>query len=103
MDYIADVKKYTANVDEAAVAAMEATYRLALSQDESKLVAYSDGDELERVKTNFLKGKLGLTDADDLDGAIAAVGEKMAGVSHKSRLTVYYLLAEHVGKLDALK
>ena len=52
---------------------------------------------------NFLIKKLGLSDADGLDDAIAAVGEKMKGVSRKNRLTVYYLLAQQLGKLDALR
>ncbi len=103
MDYIADIKKYTPDVDEEAVDALASTYRLVLSQPDSVLVAYSDPEELKRVKENFLKKKLGLTDTDDLDGAIEAVGEKMAGVNRKNRLTVYYLLADHVGKLDAVK
>ena len=32
--------------------------------------------------------------------ALAAVGEKMKGVGRKNRVTVYYLLAEHAGKLS---
>ena len=103
MDYVADVKKYTSSVDEAVVAAMEKTYRLVLSKPDTALVAWSDPEELETVKKNFLIKKLGLSDSADLDAGIDAVGAKLKGVSRKSRLTVYYLLAEHFGKLDALK
>ena len=103
MDYVADIKKYTDSVDADVVAAMEKTYRLVLSQADSAVVAYGDPAELETLKKNFLVKKLGLSDADGLDDAIAAVGEKMKGVSRKSRLTVYYLLAEQLGKLDALR
>lgn len=103
MDYVADLKKYTDSVDEDIVAAMQKTYRLVLSKTDSAVVAYGDPAELETVKKNFLIKKLGLSDADGLDDAIAAVGAKMKGVRSKNRLTVYYLLAEHLGKLDALK
>ena len=103
MDYVADILKYTDTVDEAVVASMEKTYRLVLSQADSAVVAYGDPAELETVKQNFLIKKLGLSDADGLDDAIAAVGAKMQGVSRKNRLTVYYLLAERLGKLDAFR
>ncbi|MFT3888359.1 MAG: DUF2853 family protein [Arachnia sp.] len=102
MDHVADIKKYTDSVDEAVVASLEKTYRLVLSKPDSAVVAFGDPDELATVKQNFLVKKLGLTDADGLDEAIAAVGEKMKGVARKDRLTVYYLLAEHLGKLDTL-
>jgi hypothetical protein len=36
----------------------------------------------------------------DLDKAIMAVGDKMKGDRIKNRVTVYYLLAEHFGKLS---
>ncbi|WP_341728558.1 DUF2853 family protein [Brooklawnia sp.] len=103
MDYLADLKKYTTGPDEDVVAAMEKTYRLVLSQPDSAVVSYSDSEELERIKKNFLVRKLGLTDTDDLDGGLEAVGAKMKGVHRKNRLTVYYLLAEHFGKLDVLR
>ncbi len=103
MDYLADLKKYTPRPDEDVVAAMEKTYRLVLSQPDSAVVSYSDSEELERIKKNFLVRKLGLTDTDDLDGGLEVVGAKMKGVHRKNRLTVYYLLAEHFGKLDVLR
>lgn len=103
MDHVADVAQYTDSVDETVVKAMEKAYRLVLSNADTASVAYSDPEELETVKKNFLIKKLGLTEADGLDEGIAAVGDKLKGVRRKSRLTVYYLLAEHFGKLDALK
>ena len=50
------------------------------------------------MRESFVKGKLGVADSDaDIDAAIKAVGERVPG--HKQRLTVYYLLADHYGKL----
>lgn len=104
MDYLADVKKYSNNVDEAVVASMEKTYKLVLSKPDTAVVAFGDPAEKATVRQNFLKKKLGLTEPDEvLDAAIEEVGAKMKGVTRRSRLTVYYLLAEKFGKLDVLK
>ena len=103
MDYVADISKYTDAVDEAVVKAMASTYRLVLNSPDSAVVAFGDESELETVKKNFLIKKLGLSDSDDLDAGLAAVAAKMKGVTRRNRLTVYYLLAEHFGKLAALK
>jgi hypothetical protein len=54
---------------------------------------------LERVRENFLKKKLGLK-TDDMDASIKAICAHMKDDRTKSRLTFYYLLAEHYGKLD---
>ncbi len=99
-DHLSDIKKYAKKpVDEAAVAAMEKTYRLVLSQPDSRYVACSDPAEVETVRENFLKKKLGLT-GGDLDGGIKTVCEAMKDERLRSRLTFYYLLAEHFGKLS---
>lgn len=103
MSHVEDIKKYTKSVDEDVVASMEKTYRLVLSKADSAVVAYSDEAELETVKKNFINKKLGVTDDAAADAAIAAVGKKMAGVTRKGRLTVYYLIAEELGKLDVLR
>ena len=45
---------------------------------------------------------LGLTMTDaELDGAIASIGETIKADRTKNRVTVYYLLADHFGKLSA--
>jgi Tfp pilus assembly protein PilF len=104
-DHLADVKKYAKKpVNEAALSAMEKAYRLVLSQPDSRYVACSDPAELETVRENFLKKRLGLSSGDlgsgDLDGAVKAVCEAMKQDRTKSRLTFYYLLAEHFDKLN---
>jgi len=103
-DWAADVKKFAPHADDAVVEKMVSTYRLVLSKADTASVAYSDPAELDRVRENFLKKKLGLTLSDaELDAAIAEVGETLKGVNRKSRVTVYYLLAEKLGKLDVFK
>lgn len=98
-DHLADIQKYAKQpVNEAAVAGLEKTYRLVLSHADSRFVACSDPAEVATVRENFLKKKLGLS-SGDLDGAIKAVCAAMKDDRTKSRLTFYYLLAEHFDKL----
>ena len=104
MDHEAQIKKYAADADEAAVAGLLKTYRLVLSKADAATVAFSDPAELDRVKANFVKKKLGISDSDDdIDAAIKKVGTTMKDTRSKSRAAVYYLLADHYGKLDLFK
>ncbi len=100
-DWAADVKKYAGNADEKAIAGIVRHCGIALQHKDSSLVAFTDKEEVARVRTSFLKKKLGLTNSDaDLDKAIIAVGDKMKGDHTRNRVTVYYLLADHFGKLS---
>lgn len=100
MDHLADVKKFARKpVNEAAFAGMAKAYALVMSKPDTRYVACSDPAEIERVRENFLKKKLGLA-SGDLDGSIKAACEHMKADRTKSRLTFYYLLAEEHGKLD---
>lgn len=100
-DWAADVKKYAASADDKAIAGLVRYLGIALQNRDSALVSFSDRDELARVRENFLKKKLGLTASDaELDQAVLAVGEKLKGDRSKNRVTVYYLLADHFGKLS---
>lgn len=100
-DWLADVRKYVADADKAVVSKIVAYLGIALRNRDSSLVSFSDPKETERVRENFLKKKLGLTQDDaTLDAAIAGVGERMKGDTTKNRVTVYYLLAQHFGLLS---
>lgn len=100
-DWLADVRKYVADADEAVVSKIVAYLGIALRNRDSSLVSFSDPKETDRVRENFLKKKLGLTDDDaTLDAAIAGVGERMKEDRTKNRVTVYYLLAQHFGLLS---
>ena len=66
---------------------------------DSSMVAASDPAELDRIKANFLVKKLGLSDSDDLDGAIDSVMDTYGkSERQKLRAVVYYLLVKHFGK-----
>lgn len=101
-DWASDVRKYAPNADDKAIAAIVRHCGIALQKRDSSLVSFSDKAELDRIRDGFLKKKLALTAPDaDLDKAIQAVGDKLKGDRTKNRVTVYYLLAEHFGKLGA--
>jgi Protein of unknown function (DUF2853) len=102
-DYFADVKACASSYDEAAITGIVRYLGIALAKKDSSLVASSDPKEVARLRANFLVKKLGLADDDALDGAISAVFAKMTGDSTKQRVTVYYMLADHFGKLDMFK
>ena len=100
-DYVSDVRKYSAEVNEAAVAAIVRYCGIALQRPDSSMVAATDPKELATVREGFAAKKLGL-DAAAADAGIKAVAEKMKGEARKSRVTFYYLLAEATGTLAKL-
>ncbi|TXE15148.1 DUF2853 family protein [Seonamhaeicola algicola] len=66
---------------------------------DASTVSGSDQKELDTVKNNFLIKKLGLSESDDLDGAIASVIEQYGKSNRtKYRAVVYYLLTKHFNK-----
>src|SRR5258708_1620216 len=98
--YVADVKKYTSSVDEAAGAGRGRHFGIALRSRDPPLVSASDPGGGKPGSQKILKKKLALTDSDDkLLGAVKSVLDKMKADNSKSRVTVYYLLAEHYKKL----
>lgn len=99
-DWMADVQKYAPNANKDAVAGIARYCGISLQKRDSSLVSLGDKQEVARVRENFLKKKLGLTEPDaELDKAIVSVGGRMKADRTKNRVTVYYLLAEHLGKL----
>lgn len=100
-DYESDVKKYAKSVDSDAVAGIVRHCGIALQSKDASLVSCSDKSELDRVRESFLKKKLERKEDDEkLDAAIQQVCETMKETRQKSRVTFYYLLAEHYGQLD---
>jgi outer membrane protein OmpA-like peptidoglycan-associated protein len=103
-DWSIDVKKYVPDADDAIIAGIVRYCGIALRNRDSSLVSFTDSTETDRVRENYLKKKLGLTDPDSvLDAAIAKVGEIMKADRTKNRVTVYYLLAQHFGLLEMFR
>jgi hypothetical protein len=103
INYSDDVARYTSPVDDVAVAGIKKHLGIALHTHDASLVSCSDKTELDRVRESWLKKKLALADDDAaLDASIAAVCATMKDDARKARVTFYYLLAHHYGKLADL-
>lgn len=100
-DYAADIKKYTSNVNDAAVASIVKFCGIALRGKDSQFVSVTDPAEVKRVVDGFCAKKLGL-DAKAAEAAVMAAGEKMKADKTKHRVTVYYLVAEATGTMSKL-
>ena len=97
--YMAQVADLGLGLDEALVTAVAKSLGPSIYNADSSKVSGSDKTELERVKQNFLLGKLGLEDGPELDSAIAEVMEQLGSSNrNKYRAVVYALLAKKFGK-----
>ena len=101
-DYLAGVHKYDPAADEKIVAAIVKHLGIALRSKDASLVSCSDPEEIGRVREGWCKKKLALTDVAAIDAALKAVCETMKADRNKPRVTFYYLVAKHFGKLGAL-
>ena len=102
--YADNIKKYAKGYNQKAAEKIVGHLGIALRNRDSSLVSCSDEGELQRVREKFCRGKLGLAQKNgEIDTAMSKVCEKMKPEGgNKSRVTFYYLLAEHFGKLDDL-
>lgn len=101
IDWAADVRRYVPNAENGVIAGIVNYCLIALKTRAAPLVSFGDPSETRRVRENFCKKTLGLTETDDeIDAAIAAVGNRMSDTTSRHRVTAYYLLAEHFGKLE---
>ena len=98
-DHIAHVKKYAPEADEKVVGAIVKHLGIALRNRDSSTVSCSDPKELATVRESWCKKKLGVAGDDEIDAAIKKVCETMKADRSKPRVTFYYLLADHYGKL----
>ncbi len=101
-DYIEDVRKYDASASAEVVEKIVKHLGIALRNRNSSLVSCQDLKELGRVRDNWAGKKLGVADGAKADSVIEKVCQTMAADNTKSRVTFYYLVAKHLGKLDSL-
>lgn len=102
--YADNIKKYASGYNQKAAEKIVGHLGIALRNRDSSLVSCSEASEMQRIREKFCRGKLGLAHKNgEIDEAMDKVCEKMKPEgSNKSRVTFYYLLAEHFGKLDEL-
>lgn len=100
-DWFADVRRYDGSADESVVRKITNYLGIALRNRDSSLVSFSEPQELARVRENYLRKKLGLTESDaELNAGLDWVKVVMSADRTKNRVTVYYLLAHYFGKLE---
>lgn len=101
-DYLADIRKYDATADTAIVDRIVKHLGIALRSRDASLVSCSDPDELRRVREKWCEKRLGVFEPERCDAIVQLVCETMVGDNAKSRVTFYYLVAKHLGKLSTL-
>ena len=101
-EYLEDVKRYDAAADAGVVDKIVKHLGIALRARDSSLVSCSDPSELARVREKWCDKKLGLKNEAAGDEVIAKVCAQMSEDRNKSRVTFYYLVAKHLGKLGDL-
>jgi len=99
--YTADLEAVGEKVDPKFLRAVAKSCGPAIYKKDASLVALSDKEEVERVRKNFLIGKLGLKDSEKLDAGIDDV-KKIYTKRSKYRVVFYYLLAKRFKKRSAL-
>lgn len=100
-EYLADVQRYDPGADEAVVGKIVKHLGIALRSRDASLVSCTDQSELDRVNEKWCQKKLGMAEgpADDIIGTVCA---EMKEDRNKQRVTFYYLVAKHAGKLGDL-
>ena len=102
--YLSDLKKYENDVDEDLLALIVFHLGPAIYRADAEVVSCTNQDELDRVRNNFLKKKLGLKDSDEkLNASIKEVCSKMGSSNrHKYRAVFYYMLTKMYAKDSVL-
>ncbi len=98
-DYLGSAKELGVKVNQDLLTKVAKGLGPSIYNNDSAMVSSSDKEELNHVKENFLKKKLGLTDDAAMDAAIEKV-VNIFGSSNRSkyRALFYYLLVVEFGK-----
>lgn len=98
--YATELKeKFNVNPDMTLLTKVTVGLGPSIYKPDAATVSSSDASELERVKTNFLIGKLGLADTAELDAALTEILETYGQSNRvKYRAVIYYLLTKHFNK-----
>ena len=97
--YKETAKKLKLNLSDELIEAVTRGLGPSIYNRDSETVACSDKSELERLRENFLKKKLGLKEPDEvLDKAIEEVCKELKGLNRKYRALFYALLAKKFKK-----
>ena len=101
--HLQDIKKYDRSVDMRLANALYRRLAGTMARKDARLVAFSDAPEVARVRNGYIKKTLGIADRKKADAACQAVEKRMKKDRSKSRLTVYYLLAQELRRANRVK
>jgi hypothetical protein len=97
--YKAEFKKLGVSFDEDLLTKVAKGCGPSIYNKDASTVAGTDASELGTVKDNFLIKKLGLSEKDDLDGAIGRTIDTLGKSNrNKYRAMFYYLLTKEFSK-----
>lgn len=102
--FVEAMDKYKAYLNEAGISFDEAGLEAvakglgpSIYLADASMVSCSDQTELDRVKNNYVIGKLGLADGPNVDAAIKSVCDKLGSSRTKHRAVFYYLVKSELG------
>lgn len=102
--YKSEFSKMGIKYDENLLSAVSKGLGPSIYNTDASRVSCSDQSEKDRIKTNFLVGKLGLANGPALDAAIDEVcGQLGTSNTNKYRGMFYYLLVVKFGKQGMYK
>lgn len=97
--YLESIQRFDENAKQSTVDNIVKHLGIAMQSADGQTVAASSQEELNRIRDGYCKKHLEL----DPPEATKMIGEVMELLKHdsaKSRVTVYYLLAQKAGKLE---
>ncbi len=98
--YQAENKKLSLGMSDEYIANIAKSLGPAIYRADTEIVACGDKSELDRIRNNYLKKKLGLEQTNNsLDEMIQRVCQKLGSSNRKKYRALFYgLLAKEVGK-----
>lgn len=98
---MAEAKKCGMRVNQELLTKVAKKMGPSLYKADAAKVAFSNKDEMDRVKKNFINKKLGVTDEAKIEKALNEIKEKFgASNRNKLRALTYYLLVKKFKKED---
>jgi len=92
-NYTQNAKDLGLNIDSELLAKVTKGLGPSIHNKDAETVSCSDASELDRVRENFLKKKLGLTNPDDeLDASIKEVCQEMGTSNRNKYRAIFYTL-----------
>lgn len=101
--YKKELSKIRVKVDDVLLKAVVKSLGPAVYRDDASKISAADGDELERVKQNFMVRRLGLSNSPKLDAVLNKAIDTMGrSTKNKYRAVLYYIITRDTKREAAL-